>query len=44
MCGMEFNQEPDVFIGGGDKLVVLGLPDSLKRLETEAGGHGGSLA
>jgi len=41
---MEFNPEPDVIIGGGDKLVVLGRPDSLKRLETEAGGHAGSLA
>ena len=41
---MEFNPEPDVIIGGGDKLVVLGRPDSLKRLETEAGGHAGSFA
>jgi len=41
---MEFNPEPDVIIGGGDKLVVLGRPDSLKRLETEAGGHVGSVA
>jgi len=41
---MEFNPEPDVVIGGGDKLVVLGRPDSLKRLETEAGGHAGSVA
>jgi voltage-gated potassium channel len=41
---MEFNPDPDVIIGGGDKLVVLGRPDSLKRLETEAGGHARSLA
>jgi len=34
---MEFNPEPDTIIGAGDKLVVLGRPDSLKRLETEAG-------
>jgi voltage-gated potassium channel len=39
---MEFNPEPDLIIGGGDKLVVLGRPDSLKRLETEA--HAGSAA
>ena len=36
---MEFNPEPDTIIGGGDKLVVLGRPESLKRLETEAGGR-----
>ena len=41
---MEFNPDPDVIIGGGDKLVVLGRPDSLKQLETEAGGHGGAVA
>ena len=41
---MEFNPEPDTIIGGGDKLVVLGRPESLKRLETEAGGHGGTVA
>lgn len=41
---MEFNPDPDVVIGGGDKLVVLGRPDSLKRLETEAGGHAGEIA
>ena len=34
---MEFNPEPDTVIGAGDKLVVLGRPDSLKRLEMEAG-------
>jgi voltage-gated potassium channel len=34
--GMEFNPEPETTIGGGDKLVVLGRPDSLKRLEAEA--------
>jgi voltage-gated potassium channel len=39
---MEFNPEPDMVIGGGDKLVVLGRPDSLRRLETEAGEHGGA--
>jgi voltage-gated potassium channel len=33
---MEFNPEPEAAIGAGDKLVVLGRPDSLKRLETEA--------
>ncbi len=41
---MEFNPDPDVIIGGGDKLVVLGRPDSLKKLETEAGGHAGAVA
>jgi Trk K+ transport system NAD-binding subunit len=34
-----FNPEPDTMIGGSDKLVVLGRPESLRRLETEAGGH-----
>jgi len=34
---MEFNPEPETVIRRGDKLVVLGRPDSLKRLETEAG-------
>src|SRR6185436_17263050 len=33
---MEFNPEPDTPIRPGDKLVVLGRPDSLKRLEAEA--------
>ena len=33
---MEFNPEPDAAIRAGDKLVVLGRTDSLKRLETEA--------
>ena len=33
---MEFNPEPDTSIRVGDKLVVLGRPDSLKRLEVEA--------
>jgi voltage-gated potassium channel len=33
---MEFNPEPDTRIEPGDKLVVLGRPDSLKRLETDA--------
>ena len=36
---MEFNPEPDTLIHSGDKLVVLGRPESLKRLETEAGGE-----
>jgi voltage-gated potassium channel len=35
--GMEFNPDPETAIREGDKLVVLGRPDSLKRLETEAG-------
>jgi voltage-gated potassium channel len=34
--GMEFNPEPETSVRSGDKLVVLGRPDSLKRLETEA--------
>ncbi|MGB7220481.1 MAG: potassium channel protein [Vicinamibacterales bacterium] len=33
---MEFNPEPETAIRPGDKLVVLGRPDSFKRLETEA--------
>jgi voltage-gated potassium channel len=33
---MEFNPEPDTGIRAGDKLVVLGRPHSLKRLESEA--------
>ena len=33
---MEFNPEPDTRIEPGDKLVVLGRPESLKRLETDA--------
>jgi voltage-gated potassium channel len=33
---MEFNPDPDTAIRAGDKLVVLGRPDSLKRLEVEA--------
>jgi voltage-gated potassium channel len=33
---MEFNPDPDVSIRAGDTLVVLGRPDSLKRLEAEA--------
>jgi voltage-gated potassium channel len=33
---MEFNPEPDTAINGGDKLVVLGRPDSMKLLEAEA--------
>ena len=38
---MEFNPEPETAIRDGDKLVVLGRPDSLKRLEAEAV-HGSS--
>ena len=33
---MEFNPSPDTAIRAGDKLVVLGRPDSLKQLEAEA--------
>ena len=33
---MEFNPEPDTAILASDKLVVLGHPESLKKLETEA--------
>ena len=33
---MDFNPEPDTAIRVGDKLVVLGRPDSLRRLEAEA--------
>jgi voltage-gated potassium channel len=33
---MEFNPEPDALMRGGDKLVVLGRPESLKSLEVEA--------
>jgi voltage-gated potassium channel len=33
---MDFNPEPDTAIFGGDRLVVLGRPESLKKLETEA--------
>lgn len=33
---MEFNPEPDTPIRAGDRLVVLGRPDSLKQLESEA--------
>ena len=39
---MDFNPDPHVIIGGGDKLVVLGRPESLRRLETEAEEHGGA--
>ena len=35
---MEFNPEPDTAMRAGDKLVVLGRPDSLKKLEAEAAG------
>ena len=33
---MEFNPEPDTAIRAGDRLVVLGRPESLKRLEADA--------
>jgi voltage-gated potassium channel len=33
---MDFNPEPDTIMRPSDKLVVLGRPDSLKRLDTEA--------
>jgi voltage-gated potassium channel len=33
---MEFNPEPETAIHAGDKLVVLGHPDSLKQLAAEA--------
>jgi len=33
---MEFNPEPDTSLHAGDKLVVLGRPESLKRLEAAA--------
>jgi len=36
---MEFNPEPDTAIRSGDKLVVLGRPESLRRLEDEAAGQ-----
>ena len=36
---MEFNPEPDSVIRSGDKLVVLGRPDSMKVLENEAAGE-----
>jgi len=35
---MEFNPEPDTAIRSGDKLVVLGRPESLKQLDTDASG------
>jgi voltage-gated potassium channel len=35
---MEFNPEPETLIRAGDKLVVLGRPDTLKQLEAEAAG------
>jgi voltage-gated potassium channel len=35
---MEFNPEPGTAIRAGDKLVVLGRPDSLRELEAEARG------
>ena len=33
---MDFNPEPDATMRAGDTLVVLGRPDSLRRLEEEA--------
>jgi len=41
---MEFNPEPETLIASGDKLVVLGRPDSLKKLETEAATNDGAVA
>ena len=38
---MEFNPEPDTVIRAGDKLVVLGRPEPLKKLEAEAGASEG---
>jgi voltage-gated potassium channel len=35
---MEFNPEPETSIRAGDSLVVLGRPESLRRLEAEAAG------
>ena len=35
---MEFNPAPDTAIRAGDRLVVLGRPESLRRLEAEAAG------
>jgi voltage-gated potassium channel len=33
---MDFNPEPDTAIRPGDKLVVLGRPDSLRQLDADA--------
>jgi hypothetical protein len=33
---MDFNPDPEVMMRAGDKLVVLGRPESLKRLEARA--------
>jgi K+/H+ antiporter YhaU regulatory subunit KhtT len=44
---LRLNPDPDAVVGAGDKLVVLGRPESLTRLETEAGsteGHVGTVA
>jgi len=37
---MEFNPSPDTAIRPGDKLVVLGNPESLKQLEIDAAEEG----
>jgi voltage-gated potassium channel len=37
---MEFNPEPDTRMQAGDKLVVLGRPESLKKLEAAAAAEG----
>jgi voltage-gated potassium channel len=37
---MDFNPEPETTIRAGDKLVVLGRPQSLKQLEVEAAANG----
>jgi K+/H+ antiporter YhaU regulatory subunit KhtT len=35
---LAFNPDPDTTMHAGDRLVVLGRPDALKRLETDAAG------
>jgi K+/H+ antiporter YhaU regulatory subunit KhtT len=35
---MEFNPSPDQTMNGGDQLVVLGRPESLRALEAAAAG------
>jgi voltage-gated potassium channel len=37
---MQFNPEPETKIHPGDKLVVLGRPDTLKKLEADASPSG----
>ncbi len=38
---MEFNPDPEAVMRSGDKLVVLGRPDPLKQLESEAAANAG---